>query len=191
MPKLVFQKEGTSARVGYARVSTLDQNLDLQEQALKRAGCMKIFTDVASGKRGERRGLIDTLKFLREGDTMVVWKLDRLGRSVQQLIEIIDDLDKRGVKFCSLSEHIDASTAAGRMFFQMVGMFAEYERELIRERTKSGLAAARARGRKGGRKPVLDKKKIEQGKILKLANTPLAQIAATLGCSERTAGRYL
>lgn len=181
----------TTGLVGYARVSTLDQNLDLQEQALKRAGCLKIFTDIASGKRGERPGLDDTMSFLREGDTLIVWKLDRLGRSLQHLIEIVNQLTTRGVKFCSLSEHIDTETAAGRMFLHMLGMFAEYEREMIRERTKAGLAAARARGRKGGRKALLDAKQIAQGKILKQAHTPLAQIAVTLGCSERTAGRYL
>jgi DNA invertase Pin-like site-specific DNA recombinase len=177
--------------VGYARVSTLDQKLDLQEKALKCAHCLKIFTDIASGKRGERPGLEEAMRFLREGDTLVVWKLDRLGRSLQHLIEILNDLEKRGVKFRSLTEHIQTDTAAGKMFFQMVGMFAEFEREQIRERTLTGLAAARARGRNGGRKPKLDTKKIAQGKILKAAQTPIAQIAATLGCSERTARRYL
>ena len=181
----------TASLVGYARVSTPEQSLELQEKALKKQRCIKIFTDVASGKRGDRPGLEAALEFLREGDTLVVWKLDRLGRSVQHLIEIVNELKQRKIGFRSLTEHIRTDTAAGMMFFQMVGIFAEFERELIRERTITGLAAARARGRTGGRKPVLDDKEIAQAKILKEAKTPLRQIAKTLGCSPRTVGRYL
>jgi DNA invertase Pin-like site-specific DNA recombinase len=152
---------------------------------------LKIFTDVASGKREDRPGLEELLHFLREGDTLIVWKLDRLGRSLQHLIEIVTELDKQGVKFRSLSEHINTESAAGRMFFQMVGMFAEYEREVIRERTNAGLAVARARGRRGGRKPVLNKSQIAQAKTLLGAGTEFMDVCRTLQCSPRTLRRRL
>jgi DNA invertase Pin-like site-specific DNA recombinase len=192
MPKRIAQPV-TAGLVGYARVSTADQSLDLQITALKKAGCMKIFTDVASGKRGDRPGLEELTHFLRAGDTLIVWKLDRLGRSLQHLIEIVNELRERGVTFCSLSERIDTDTAAGRMFFQLVGTFAEYERELIRERTNAGLAVARARGRKGGRKHVLDSKKIAQAHALLNATPPTAfmDVCRTLQCSPRTLRRRI
>jgi DNA invertase Pin-like site-specific DNA recombinase len=183
----------TAGRVGYARVSTVDQNLDLQEKALKREGCLKIFTDRASGKREDRPGLAELMHFLRAGDTLVVWKLDRLGRDLKHLIELVNELAERGVKFRSLTENIDTETAAGRMFFQMVGMFAEFEREQNRERTMAGLAAARARGRLGGRKPKLDAEKIKQARALLKTDPPTkhVDVARILNCSLRTLRRGL
>lgn len=181
----------TTGLIGYARVSTLEQSIESQTAALKKAGCLKIFTDTASGKRADRPGLEDAMEFLREGDTLVVWKLDRLGRSLQHLVEILHTLQERKIHFRSLQEHIDTGSAAGRMFFNLIATFAEYERELIAERTTAGLAAARARGRFGGRPKLLSDKKIAQAKVLRAAGTPLAQIAATLNCSSRTLGRYL
>jgi DNA invertase Pin-like site-specific DNA recombinase len=183
----------TTGLVGYARVSTLEQSLALQETALKKAGCLKIFTDVASGKRADRPGLEDVMKFLREGDTLVVWKLDRLGRSVQHLIEILDVLHGRGIGFRSLQENIHTESAAGRMFFQLIAVFAEFERELIRERTRAGLAIARAQGKLGGRPPVLNDKKVAQARALLQANppTPFKDVCRTLNCSPRTLRRRL
>ena len=137
--------------VGYARVSTQDQTLDLQKDALKKIGCTKIFTDTASGAQAERKGLEEALEFLREGDTLVVWRLDRLGRSLKHLIETITNLNKRKIGFQSLTESIDTTTSNGRLIFNIFASLAEFERDLIRERTKAGLAAARARGRVGGR----------------------------------------
>jgi DNA invertase Pin-like site-specific DNA recombinase len=181
----------TTGRVGYARVSTLDQNLDLQEKALKRFHCLKIFTDRASGKNMERPGLEEALSFLRAGDTLVVWKLDRLGRSLPDLIKTIDDLKKRGVKFHSIEEQINTDTAVGKMFFQMVGVFAEFERNLISERTHNGLAAAREHGRVGGRKPKLNAAKVAQARALIHATPPtkFIDVCRLLGCSPRTLRR--
>jgi DNA invertase Pin-like site-specific DNA recombinase len=183
----------TTGLVGYARVSTLDQNLAMQEKALKQSRCLKIFTDRASGKNMERPGLDEALKFLREGDTLVVWKLDRLGRSLQDLIKILDDLTKRGIKFQSLQEHITTDTAAGRMFFQMIGTFAEFERNLISERTHNGLAAARAHGRVGGRKAILNSEKVAQARALLTATPPtkFIDVCRLLQCSTRTLRRGL
>lgn len=181
----------TTGLVGYARVSTLDQNLDMQEKALKQFRCLKIFTDRASGKSMERPGLEEALAFLREGDTLVVWKLDRLGRSLQDLIGILDELKKRGIKFHSLQEQINTDSAAGRMFFQMIGTFAEFERNLISERTHNGLAAARAQGRVGGRKPKLTAERVAQARALLSASPPTKFIAVCvlLKCSPRTLRR--
>ncbi len=135
--------------IGYARVSTSDQNLELQLDALKEAGCRRVFEETASGTNKARPQLLAALDFLRPGDTLVVWKLDRLARSVQQLIEIIEQLHKRGCGFRSLTEAIDTTTAGGRLIFHIFGALAEFERSIIRERTIAGLEAARARGRKG------------------------------------------
>src|SRR3954467_10501673 len=136
--------------VGYARVSTEDQNLDLQRDALTRAGCERIFTDVASGAKDDRTGLAGALAFLRPGDTLVVWKLDRLGRSLKHLIETVTALQARKIGFRSPQESIDTTTSGGKLIFHVFGALAEFERDLIRERTQAGLQAARARGRKGG-----------------------------------------
>lgn len=137
--------------IGYARCSTQDQNVDLQVDALKRAGCEKIFTEHASGGDRDRPQLAAALKWCRKGDVFVVWKLDRAGRSLVHLIEVVNGLKERGVDFRSLNDSIDTTTAAGALMFHIMGAFAEFERSVIRERTLAGLAAARARGRIGGR----------------------------------------
>lgn len=145
--------------IGYARVSTDDQDLSLQNDALVKAGCDKIYQDTASGVVTERTGLSQVFDALRQGDTLVIWRLDRLGRSLKHLIAIVDQLDKLGVGLQSLTESIDTTSAGGKLIFHIFGALAEFERHLIRERTKAGLAAARARGRQGGRPVILDKSK--------------------------------
>jgi len=152
--------------IGYARVSTEDQNLDLQRDALASAGCGKVLTDRVSGAKVDRPGIQDALGFIREGDTLVVWKLDRLGRSLSHLIECVQDLEARGVGFKSLTESIDTTTSGGRLIFHIFGALAEFERNLIRERTKAGLEAARALGRKGGRPYILSEKELNLVKTL-------------------------
>lgn len=142
---------GQKMKIGYARVSTSDQNLDLQNKALKEAGCERIFEDVASGARSERPGLNEALNFMRPGDILVVWKLDRLGRSLKHLIDIVNDLKKKEIGFISLQENIDTTSKIGMFFFHVFGALAEFEKDIIIERTNAGLAAARARGRNGGR----------------------------------------
>ena len=136
--------------VGYARVSTADQSLNLQLDALNQAGCTKIFSDIVSGARAERPGLRDALQFMREGDVLTVWKLDRLGRTTRRLIEFIEDLQERQIGFKSLHNNIDTTTSEGMFMYRLFSALAELERDLLRERTCAGLAAARARGRKGG-----------------------------------------
>jgi DNA invertase Pin-like site-specific DNA recombinase len=137
--------------IGYARVSTHEQTINLQRDALDKAGCTKIFTDTASGAKTEREGLEQALTYVRKGDTFVVWRLDRLGRSLPHLIATMTDLEERGIGFKSLTENIDTTTSGGKLIFHIFGALAEFERNLIRERTTAGLTAARARGRKGGR----------------------------------------
>ncbi len=149
-------------KVGYARVSTKEQNLHLQEDALKEAGCEEIYTDIASGSKSQRPGLDKALEFMRAGDTLVVWKLDRLGRSIQHLIETVSTLSKRKVAFKSLQENIDTTSSGGKLIFHMFSALAEFERDLIRERTDAGLKAARARGRMGGRPSLLDDRQIKR-----------------------------
>ena len=143
--------------IGYARVSTQDQNPELQLDALRGAGCEQMFHETATGKFRERPELVACLRTMRKGDTLVVWKLDRLARSLKDLVEIIHDLNQRGVGFRSVTESIDTTSTGGRLVFHIFGALAEFEHSLIRERTIAGLAAARARGRKGGRKPVMSK----------------------------------
>jgi DNA invertase Pin-like site-specific DNA recombinase len=152
--------------IGYARVSTQDQNLDLQRDALTKIGCQKIFEDKMSGTRAERPGLAKVLEILREGDTLVVWKLDRLGRSVKQLVDLVGELHKQGVQFRSLTDSIDTGTASGRFFFHVMASLAEMERELTVERTRAGLEITRQLGRKGGRKRRMTESKIESAKKL-------------------------
>ena len=147
---------GSAMRIGYARVSTHDQNLDLQKDALKKAGCEKVIVDVASGKKEKRSGLDRARDQLRKGDVLVVWRLDRLGRSLKHLIELMNEMEREGIGFCSLQESINTTTPGGKLVFHIFGALAEFERNLIRERTKAGLDAARARGRKGGRPKALD-----------------------------------
>src|SRR5205807_564706 len=137
--------------IGYARVSTHDQTLNLQKDALEKIGCTKIFTDTASGATVERKGLEEAVAFLREGDTLVVWRLDRLGRSLKHLIETISKLNNRKIGFKSITENIDTTTSGGKLIFHIFGALAEFERDIIRERTQAGLQAARARGTLGGR----------------------------------------
>ena len=146
--------------VGYARVSTQDQNLELQRDALTKAGCDRIFTEVIGGSRSERTGLQEALNILRTGDTLVVWRLDRLGRSLKHLIDIVNQLREMDVGFRSLQESIDTTTSGGKLIFHMFGALAEFERDVIRERTQAGLRAARARGRQGGRPRALDDTKL-------------------------------
>jgi DNA invertase Pin-like site-specific DNA recombinase len=137
--------------IGYARVSTQDQTLDLQKDALQKIGCTQIFTDTASGSLIERPGLNEALHYLRPGDALVIWRLDRLGRSLQHLLETISNLQQRAIGFKSLTENIDNTTPGGKLIFHVFGALAEFERDLIRERTQAGLLAARARGKYGGR----------------------------------------
>src|SRR5512133_432958 len=141
--------------IGYARVSTSDQTLDLQKDALDKAGCDRIFTDTASGAKAERTGLDAALSYVRTGDTLVVWRLDRLGRSLPHLIETITALNTRKIGFKSITENIDTTTSGGKLIFHIFGALAEFERDIIRERTQAGLHAARARGRLGGRPKAL------------------------------------
>src|SRR5438105_4145918 len=146
--------------IGYARVSTSDQTLNLQKDALENIGCTKIFTDVISGATTERQGLDEALSYVREGDTLVVWRLDRLGRSLKHLIETITNLNNRKIGFKSIQENIDTTTSGGKLIFHIFGALAEFERDIIRERTKAGLQAARARGRLGGRPKSLTPKQV-------------------------------
>lgn len=177
--------------IGYARVSTNDQNLDLQLDALKSVGCGELFTDQVSGAAADKAGLTKALDYLREGDTLVVWKLDRLGRTVKGLVELVDLLKGRGIQFRSVTDGIDTSTPAGRFFFHMMAALAEMERDLIRERTNAGLAAARARGRLGGRKPKLDASKLDAAKKLLAAKVEVGVVAKNLGVSRTTLYRAL
>src|SRR5438045_6427151 len=181
--------------VGYARVSTTDQTLDLQQDALEKIGCSKIFTDTASGAKAERPGLTDALAYVRAGDTLVVWRLDRLGRSLKHLIETITTLNYRKIGFKSIQENIDTSTSGGKLIFHMFGALAEFERDIIRERTKAGLLAARARGRLGGRpkaQTLNTPKKVALAQSLygNNANT-IDDICKTLHISRSTLYRYI
>lgn len=179
-------------KIGYARVSTQDQNLDLQTDALTAAGCEKVFHDTASGVKSERIGLAEAVEFARTGDTLVVWKLDRLGRSLKHLIETVNQLHEKGVGFASLQENIDTTTSGGKLIFHVFGALAEFERELIRERTQAGLTAARARGRKGGRKEKLSPKQVEMAKaMVNDPNISISSICETLKISKPTLYRYV
>ena len=174
--------------LGYARVSTADQQLD----ALRAAGCYRIFADTASGALDERPELAKVLDQLRPGDTLVVWKLDRLGRSLRHLIDTVADLERRQAGFRSLQEQIDTTTPGGKLVFHLFGALAEFERDLIRQRTPAGLAAARARGRVGGRPPSMTPTKIAWARQLYDAQEhSLAEIARTLGVSRASIYRHL
>lgn len=181
--------------VGYARVSTTDQSLDLQQDVLTAAGCERLFTDVASGARGtkaEREGLAEALDFVRSGDTLVVWKLDRLGRSLPHLLEIVTALAERGVGFKSVQEAIDTTTPGGKLVFHVFGALAEFERDLVRERTTAGLAAARARGRTGGRPKSLTEAQLRVARtMLADRDTPVAAVCDALRVSKATLYRHL
>lgn len=177
--------------IGYARVSTIDQRLDLQQDALRNAGCERIFTDTASGAKTARPGLAATLETCRSGDTLVVWKLDRLGRSLVDLVAVIQTLADRGIGFRSLQEQLDTTTSGGKLIFHLFASLAEFERDLIRERTRAGLDAARARGRKGGRPKGIDEKK--QKAALALKRDPqysIREICDIVGISRNTYYKY-
>ncbi len=179
--------------VGYARVSTAEQTLALQEDALRMAGCEKIFTDTMRGVRAERPGLAGALAFLRPGDVLVVWRLDRLGRSLKALIETLNGLEARGIGFKSLTEQLDTTTSGGKLIFHVFGALAEFERDLIRERTQAGLAAARARGRRGGRpKKLGTPTKVAMAQALyDDKRHSVTEICKTLGISRATLYRYV
>jgi len=178
--------------VGYSRVSTADQTADLQRDALVGIGCERIFADTASGATTERPQLGAALDYLRGGDVLVVWRLDRLGRSLKHLVEVVTVLQERGVGFRSLHESIDTTTSTGRLTFHIFAALAEFERDLIRERTMAGLAAARARGRKGGRKPSLTPQKVKVARRMYAErDTTVAEIASVLGVSRATVYRHL
>ena len=179
--------------IGYARVSTHDQNLDLQLDALTKAGCDEahIYTDTMSGAKAEREGLETALSHLRAGDTLVVWRLDRLGRTLKQLIELINDFNAHNVGFMSIQEHIDTTTSGGKLVFHIFGALAEFEREVIRERTNAGLKAARARGRLGGRPKALDTKKATQLKAMYKGGAPIADILDLFKISRATLYKYV
>ena len=174
-------------------MSTAEQDPALQLDALQRAGCVRVFTDRASGSREDRPQLLAVLDQLRVGDTLVVWRLDRLGRSLPHLIETVTALDERGVGFRSLSEAIDTTTAGGRLVFHLFGALAEFERQLIRDRTIAGLAAARARGRVGGRLRAMTAAKLRVARSMRAQDPPvsLGVIAAELGLSKTTVARNL
>jgi DNA invertase Pin-like site-specific DNA recombinase len=178
--------------VGYARVSTQDQNLNLQKDALKKAGCEKIFTDVGGGADFTRKGLLDALAFMRKGDCLVVWKLDRLGRSLKDLIATINEIHDKKMSFQSLQESLNTATSSGKLVFHVFGALAEFERDVIRDRTKAGLSAARARGRLGGRPRKLDQSKVGMAKALMADHSnAIKDICRTLNVSKSTLYRCL
>ena len=178
--------------IGYARVSTYEQNLDLQLDALQKDGCEKIFTDKASGEKDDRPGLAEAIEFLRKGDTLVVWKLDRLGRSLRHLIEVVNDLHQNGRLFKSLQENIDTASSSGKLIFHVFGALAEFERDVIRERTLAGLQAARERGKVGGRPKVLDDKQVAMARsLLEKNGHSIGEVCRASGVSRSTLYRYL
>jgi DNA invertase Pin-like site-specific DNA recombinase len=178
-------------KIGYCRVSTDDQNPDMQLTALKRAGCKKIFTDKATGVHVKRPELAKCLKALKAGDVLIVWKLDRLGRSLHDLIGLLDNLKTRDVAFRSVTESIDTATPTGRAMWQMVGILAELERSLLLERTKAGRAAAQARGVKMGRKPLLTAQQVTHARKLVGQGESAKAVAQSLKVSRRTLYRVL
>jgi DNA invertase Pin-like site-specific DNA recombinase len=179
-------------RIGYARVSTGDQHLDLQLDALRQSGCERIFTDQGSGARADRPGLAEALSHLRPDDTLVVWRLDRLGRSLKDLLQRMEDLRERGVAFQSLHESIDTTTPVGKFTFHLFSALAEFERELIRERTRAGLAAARARGRVGGRRRAMTTEKVKAAaRLMADPSVSVAEVCRAVGVSRSTLYRYV
>jgi DNA invertase Pin-like site-specific DNA recombinase len=182
------------ALIGYARVSTNEQHLHLQQDALSAAGCLKIYTDTISGAKTERKGLAEALNFIRDGDTLVVWRLDRLGRSLKDLIERITDLHSRNIGFKSLTEQIDTTTSGGKLIFHIFGALAEFERDIIKERTNAGLTAARARGRNGGRprSPLGDEKKLQLARqMYENRSHSVKEICKALGIPRSTFYKYV
>ncbi len=178
-------------KIGYARVSTTDQDPALQHDALTRDGCYTVYTDIASGSRDDRPQLAAALKDLGPADVLVVWKLDRLGRSLRHLIDTVAALDERGVGFRSVQESIDTTTPGGRLVFHVFAALAEFERDLIRERTLAGLEAARSRGRRGGRPPAMTAGKFREAQRMHAENRPISEIATVLGVGRATVYRHL
>lgn len=173
--------------VGYARVSTLGQDFGMQTDALDEAGCERLFRDVASGAKSARPGLAEALDYVRPGDTLVVWRLDRLGRSLSHLIEVVRGLQERDVGFRALQEQVDTTSASGKLVFHVFGALAEFERELIRERTAAGLKAAGARGRVGGRRRRMTPEQVRQASLLLEAeNCNVAEVCKTFGVHRAT-----
>lgn len=180
------------SRIGYARVSTLDQHPETQAAALQAAGCERIFTDHGvSGAKASRPQLDAALAYLREGDQLVVWKLDRLGRSVSHLVHVIEALRERGVQFVSLTEGFDTTTAQGRLLFHILAALAEMERELIRERTLAGIERAKAEGRMGGRRTVMSAERIRVASAMLAEGRPVSEVAKVLGVGRATLYRSL
>jgi DNA invertase Pin-like site-specific DNA recombinase len=178
--------------IGYARVSDVSQNHDLQLDALRQAKCERIFIETASGARADRTELAKLLDTVRDGDTVVCWRLDRIGRSLRHLIEIADQLQQRGIALRSLTEAIDTGTTSGRFLFNILGALGQMEREIIVERTRAGLVAAAARGRRGGRPAALDDAKIRAAKaMLASGNMSAAEVAQQIGCAASTLYRHL
>lgn len=177
--------------IGYARVSTADQNLDLQKEALKDIGCQKIYEDKATGSYVNRPGLSQAIDQLREGDTFVVWKLDRLGRSVKGLIDFVEKLEQNNIHFKSLTDQIDTGSPAGRFFFHVMASLAQMERELVGERTRAGLNAAKQRGKVGGRKRVMTESKVESAKKLLSNGIHPQEVARNLSVSIPTLYRWV
>jgi DNA invertase Pin-like site-specific DNA recombinase len=178
-------------RIGYARVSTEDQSLDLQLDALRQAGCERVFTEKASAAKTHRPGLCEARSHMRNGDVLVVWKLDRLGRSVKGLVDLVDKLAEEGVQFHSLTDGIDTTTPHGRFFFHLMASLAQMERELNAERTKAGLDAARKRGRMVGRKRRMTPSKIESAQQLLGGGMAPREVAKNLGVSIPTLYRWV
>src|SRR4051812_32795186 len=179
-------------RIGYARVSTTEQNLDLQRDALKAAGCSKIIEDTVGGGKPQRSGLDRVRELLRNGDVLVVWRLDRLGRSLRHLIALMTELEGQGIGFQSITEAIDTTSPGGKLVFHIFGTLAEFERNLIRERTRAGLEAARARGRKGGRRHKLDdRKRALAVDLYRQKKHPIVEICRTVGITKPTLYAYV
>jgi DNA invertase Pin-like site-specific DNA recombinase len=185
-----FNNDGVSMQIGYARVSQNDQSLDLQLDALRAAGVEKIFSDTASGSREDRPGLREALEFARAGDCLVVWRLDRLGRSLPHLIQLMQELERREIGFKSLAEAIDTTTPGGRLAYHLFASLAEFERSVLRERTRAGLEAARQRGRRGGRPSSLSTEKLDAARRLIDGGTPVRDVASALAVSVPTVYRH-
>lgn len=178
--------------IGYARVSTGEQSLNLQTDALRQAGCEKIFTDKISGAKAERPGLSEMMKMLREDDTLIIWKLDRFGRSLKDLVLKVESLKERGIHFKSLTENIDTISPTGKLQFHFFSALAEFERDIIRERTMAGLRSARARGRIGGRPKAMTDEKLRLAQtLLKSKEHTVDEICQMVGVSRSTLYRYL
>ena len=180
------------ALIGYCRVSTSEQNSELQTDALTKAGCERIFSDIASGSKAERPGLIDALQYARSGDTIVVWRLDRLGRSLKHLLDLINDFKNRNIQFQSIQENLDTSTTGGQLVFHVFAALAEFEHSLIRDRTNAGLKAAQDRGHFGGRPKVFNDEKVKRARSLMMEyGLSAKEISRQFGISRATLYRYL